>query len=119
MDPSAASPDAMAYLQQGVVGVCIGAVIGLLVMMVTKRSTLVLLDAILGAVGFVGGAVATARLPYQMNTVTRRVGDAVVSTTVRHYQHPYRVALFLAVLLPILWELYRLKIQPLFQRKKT
>jgi alpha-D-ribose 1-methylphosphonate 5-triphosphate synthase subunit PhnG len=99
------------------VGIAIGAVIGLLVILVTKRSTLVMVDALLGAAGFIGGAVLSARVPVRMNTVTRKVGDAIVSTTTRHYQHPYRAALLLAVLLPILWELYRLKVHPLFRRK--
>lgn len=106
----------MVYLLEAVVGISIGAVIGLLVITVTKRPALVLIDAILGAIGFVGGAIFSARIPWQMNTVTRRVGDAVVSTTVRHYQHPYRAALLAAVLLPVLYEVYRLKIHPFFRR---
>ena len=98
-------------------GISIGAVIGLLVILVTKRPTLILVDALLGAVGFVVGVVLTARVPFQMNTVTRKVGDAILSTTTRHYQHPYRAAVLLAVLLPVLYEVYRLKIHPLFKRK--
>jgi hypothetical protein len=116
MDPAVTSPDPTIYLLQGVVGICIGAVIAFLVIVVTKRKTFIVLDAILGAIGFVGGALATAKLPYKLNTVTRRVGDAVISTTTHHYQHPYRAALILAVLLPVLYELYRLKIRPLFHR---
>jgi hypothetical protein len=112
------SPDQTIYLLQAVVGVCVGAVIGLLVMLVTKRTTLVLLDAILGGAGFVAGSIATARIPWTPTTVTRRVGDAIVSTTVRHYQHPYRVALLASVLLPVLFELYRLKIHPLLRPAK-
>ena len=118
MDPTLSSPDPMVYMLEAVVGISIGAVIALLVIRVTKRPTLILLDAILGAIGFVGGAVASARLPYKLNTVTKRVGDTVISTTMRHYQHPYRAALLLAVLLPVLYELYRLKIHPLFRRSK-
>ncbi|MBZ5601382.1 MAG: hypothetical protein LAO79_03665 [Acidobacteriia bacterium] len=118
MDTVASSPDSMAYLLEGVVGIAIGAIIGLLVMMTTKKPTLILLDAILGAVGFVGGAVATARFPYKLNTVSRRVGDAIISTTVRHYQHPYRAALLAAVLLPLIYELCRLKIFPFFRKAK-
>jgi hypothetical protein len=107
----------MAYLLELVVGFSIGAVIALLVILATKRPTLILLDAILGATGFLGGAVASARIPYHLNTVTRRVGDAIVTTTSRRYQHPYQAALLLAVLLPILYEVYRLKVHPLFKRK--
>ena len=109
----------MVYLLQGVVGLAIGALIGLLVVLVTKRQGAILPDALLGIIGFVGGAVATARIPWQQNTVTRRVGDAIISTTSRHYQHPYRVALLLAVLLPVLFEVYRLKIYPLFRRSAS
>ena|SRR5579872_4956661 len=116
MDPSTTSPDATVYFLQAVVGICIGAIIGLLVILVTRKKTLILMDAVLGAIGFVGGAVASARFPWRMNTVTQRVGDAIVSTTVRHYQHPYRAALVASVLLPVLYEVYRLKIHPLFKR---
>ncbi len=116
MDPATASPDVTVYFMEAVVGISIGAVIGLLVILVTRRPTKVLIDAVLGAMGFVGGAVASAKLPYKMNTVTRKVGDTILSTTVRHYQHPYRAALLAAVLLPVLYELYRLKIHPLFRR---
>ncbi|HWZ32673.1 MAG TPA: hypothetical protein VNX18_15130 [Bryobacteraceae bacterium] len=116
MGLSTTSPDPIVYLMEGVVGVSIGAVIGLLVILVTKRPSRILVDAILGAVGFVGGAVATAYIPWRMNTVSQRVGDAIVSTTVRHYQHPYRAAFLAAVLLPVLNEVYWLKIHPLFRR---
>ncbi len=113
---TAANPDSTVYLLEAVVGVAIGAVIGLLTILVTKRPAPVLIDALLGAVGFIAGVVLTAKIPYQMNTVTRKVGDAIVSTTMRRYQHPYRAALLLAVLLPVLWEVARLKILPLFKR---
>jgi hypothetical protein len=106
----------MAYLLEAVVGISIGAIIGLLVILATRRPTLLFVDALLGAVGFVGGAIGSAKLPYKMNTVTQRVGDTILTTTSRHYQHPYRAALLLAVLLPVLFEVYRLKVHPLFRR---
>jgi len=109
----------MAYFLEAVVGLSIGGIIGLAVILVTKKTALVLIDALLGAIGFIGGAVATARVPYRMNTVSKRVGDAIISTTVRHYQHPYRIALLAAVLLPVIYELCRLKIYPLFRKKKA
>jgi len=118
MDPTAASPDSMAYLLEAVVGAAIGAIIGLLVILATKKTTLILFDAILGVIGFVGGAVATAKFPYKLNTVTHKVGDAIISTTVRHYQHPYRTALIAAVLLPVIYEVGRLKVLPLFRRRQ-
>ena len=104
------------HLLEAVVGVTIGAVIGLATMLATRRRTLVLVDALLGAAGFVGGVLLTARIPYQLNTVTKKVGDAIVSTTMRRYQHPYRAALILAVLLPVLYEVVRLKVVPLFKK---
>ncbi len=116
MDPTTSSPDITVYFLEAVVGIAIGAIIGLLTMLVTKRPGLILIDALLGAAGFIGGAVLSARVPWQMNTVTRKVGDAIVSTTTRHYQHPYRAALLLAVLLPVLWEVVRLKVLPLFRK---
>ena len=106
----------MAYLLQAVVGIAIGSIIGLLVILVTKKTTFLLVDAILGAAGFVGGAIAAAKIPYKMNTVSQRIGDTIVTTTSRHNQHPYRAALLLAVLLPVLFEAYRLKVHPLLKR---
>jgi hypothetical protein len=90
------------------VGASIGAVIGMFVDLVLKRGKRgVLIDALLGIIGFVGGAVATAIVKVPPNTVTYRAGDVVIHTTVRHFQYPYRVAFVFAIMLPLLFEFIR------------
>lgn len=97
---------------EAVLGLAIGALIGLVVRMFTKGDLLgVVGDAVLGVLGFVGGAVGSVYMPWQMNTVTYRVGDAILSTTRRRYQHPYRAAFLLAILLPVIYEAIRLVLQ--------
>ncbi|MGH9557636.1 MAG: hypothetical protein ACRD30_00245 [Bryobacteraceae bacterium] len=93
---------------EAVLGFSIGALIGLLIRMSTRGDLLgVIADAVLGMVGFAGGALATAYMPWKLNTVTYRVGDTIVSTTMRRYQHPYRAAFILAIALPVIYEAIR------------
>jgi hypothetical protein len=87
----------------GVVSGCLGS----LILRLGWRGAL--WDAPLGAVGFVGGFVGSVLMPWPQNTITYKVGDTVVSSTMNSYQHPYSVALVLAVLLPVLREFYRLR----------
>jgi hypothetical protein len=89
-------------------GMAIGVVSGRLACLVLRLSWCgALWDASLGAVGFVGGFVGSVLMPWPRNTITYKLGDTVVSSTMNSYQHPYRVALVLAVLLPVLREFYR------------
>jgi hypothetical protein len=49
-------------------------------------------------------------MPWPSNTVVERLeGGGTVTSTMPRYQHPERVAIVMAVLLPLLHELYRLK----------
>lgn len=103
------------YVLEAFIGICAGALVGLIVSLIFRKRTLVLADALLGALGFLGGAIGTNYVPWHRNTLTYRVGDAIVSTTKYRYQHPYRVALALAILLPAAFELVRITLQ---SRKK-
>ncbi len=95
-----------------VVGGAIGAGLGVALCVFAKRSQLdrgVLIDALLGAIGFAGTRIVIALTPIQSETITRHVGNAIVTTTMRRYQYPNRIAFPLAVLLPLLYELFMFK----------
>lgn len=67
-----------------------------------------ILNATLGAVGFVGGIALCAVVPYPQNTLYGTLpGGGLVSTTMNRYQHPYVVGLVVSIVLPIGHELYR------------
>jgi hypothetical protein len=91
-------------------GMVIGGVSGCLVSLALRLGWRgALWDAPLGAVGLVGGFVGSVLIPWPRNTITYKVGDTVVSSTMNSYQHPDIVALVLAILLPVLREVYRLR----------
>src|SRR6266851_3267026 len=58
-------------------------------------------DGLLGACGMVGGFLLCALIPWPENTVTYRVGERVVTSTMARFQHPYYVAFALALSLPL------------------
>ena len=66
-------------------------------------------DGILGAIGFPIGFELALLIPWR-STITHRMGDIVVTSTMRHYQHPALVAYSAAVLLVILRELWRFRV---------
>jgi hypothetical protein len=93
---------------EAIVGLAIGSMIGILVRILRQQPlTGVLIDGALGAIGFVGGAIGALMFPYKENTATFKVGEAIVRTTTKRYQHPYQVAFLLAVAIPALWEIFR------------
>jgi hypothetical protein len=100
-------PDPLPYLLEAVVGAAIGAFIAVTAGQLTKRPIRVLPDILLGVAGYLGGAVGTAHIPWRLNTISYRVGNAVIRSTSKHYQYPYRVAFVLAVLLPVVFETIR------------
>ena len=65
-----------------------------------------LLDVILGAVGFAGGVLLSATVQYE-NVNTIREGNTVIRTTTMHYQHPYFIGFLFAVVLVTLHEMAR------------
>jgi uncharacterized membrane protein YeaQ/YmgE (transglycosylase-associated protein family) len=86
----------------------IGAVTGWLTSFVTKYKPQKLFrDACLGALGSLVGFLGCVFLPWHENTVTYLDGDTKVTSTINGYQHPERVAIVVAFLLPLLYELYR------------
>ncbi len=102
------------------VGVSVGTMIGLLADRFTKREqpgllSALLIDAALGAIGFVGGAAGFSLLPMMQQTTTRQVGGMILRTTTRNYQDPYRLAFGTAALLAILFEFFRARVW----RKRT
>jgi uncharacterized membrane protein YeaQ/YmgE (transglycosylase-associated protein family) len=102
---------AIFMLLDSVVGLVIGAVCGWLVSLVSKghRSKL-WHDSVLGILGLLSGIAAVTYMPWHQNTITERLdGGGTVTTTMNSYQHPWRVGIAFAVLLPILYEVYRVR----------
>jgi len=92
-----------------IVGMTIGAITGWAVSLLAKGARRkVLTDAFLGAFGYLAAWHASIFMPWPRNTITYRVeGGTQVSSTMNRYQHPERVAIIVAVILPLLYELYR------------
>lgn len=92
-------------------GMTIGGITGLLVARMTRRGLRGFpKDIFLGSFGFLAGFIGCAFMPWPENTVVERVdGGGSVATTMNRYQHPEHVAIVLAILLPLLHELYRWK----------
>lgn len=92
-------------------GMVIGALSGWLASLITKcGQKAVVRDGFLGSLGFFVGFIGCALIPWPSNTVVERLkGGGTVATTMSRYQHPERVAIVMAVLLPLLHELYRFK----------
>jgi uncharacterized membrane protein YeaQ/YmgE (transglycosylase-associated protein family) len=92
-------------------GMAIGALTGYLASLVMKCEQRKLLkDAFLGSLGFLVGFYACVFLPWHQNTISYYLeGGTKVTSTMNIYQHPERVAVVVAVLLPLLYELYRFK----------
>jgi hypothetical protein len=101
-------PQALPYLLEAVIGVAIGAWIAFAASFFSKRPLRLVQGILLGMAGYIAGAVATPLIPWHRNTIVYRSGTTIVSSTTRHFQYPLRVAFALAVLLPALYEFYRL-----------
>jgi uncharacterized membrane protein YeaQ/YmgE (transglycosylase-associated protein family) len=101
----------MYFVVYAVAGMAIGALSGWLASLITKCGPKgVVRDAFLGSLGFLVGFIACVSIPWPRNTVVEQLGGGMsVGTTMDRYQHPERVAVVMAVLLPLLHELYRLK----------
>jgi hypothetical protein len=93
---------------EAVVGFSVGGVIGLFVSIVRKRGLAsAFLDALLGAIGFIGGANVMLFAPWRATSQTQSNGVMIVKSTVLRYPHPYRVAFAAAIILPMILELIR------------
>jgi hypothetical protein len=105
-------PIVITYLAMyAIAGMAIGTVTGWSVSLVTRfHPTKILRDAFLGLFGFLVGFIGCALMPWPRNTVVKHLeGGGSVATTMYHYQHPERIAVVMAILLPLVHELYRLK----------
>ena len=91
------------------VGVAIGSVTGWFVCRAANGGRPALLkDALLGSFGYIFAFIVCALMPWPENTVVEQLpGGGSVATTMNSYQHPHRVATVLAILFPLLLELYR------------
>ncbi len=91
-----------------VVGMAIGAITGWLVSLLTRGDRRRLLkDALLGSFGYVAGFIGCIFMPWPRNTISYKLdGGTSVTSTMNTYQHPERVAIVIAVLLPLVHELY-------------
>jgi hypothetical protein len=90
-------------------GMGIGALTGWLTSLITKCGQKGLLkDAFLGSFGYLAGFIGSISMPWpRNNTIMYRLeGGTEVSSTMNSYQHPERVAIVIAILLPLLRELY-------------
>ncbi len=86
------------------VGAAIGALTGWLASLTTKCGPRgILKDAPLGSVGCLAGFIGSILMPWHRNTISYTLdGGGSVTSTMNTYQHPERVAIGLAILLPLL-----------------
>jgi hypothetical protein len=112
MVPDNAWPLVVAYsLAYLLIGFVVGASTGYLTALLARnRPATLLTDGLFGSVGFWAGFLVTALIPWPYNTVIRHLnGGGTVATSTNSYQHPERVAVILAILLPLFNELSRLR----------
>jgi hypothetical protein len=65
-------------------------------------------DAALGATGFLLGGVITISMPWHINTISFMLSGGIkVTSTMNSYQYPERVAVVVAVILPMIYEIWR------------
>lgn len=94
-----------------IAGMAIGALSGWLASLITKCGPKgVFRNIFLGTLGSLLGFLGCMFIPWPSNTVVERLeGGGTVDTTMASYQHPERVAIVMAVLLPLVHELYWFK----------
>lgn len=94
-----------------VAGMAIGALTGWLASLTTKCGPKgIFKDVFLGLFGYFAGFIGCIVMPWPTNTIVENLpGGGSFSSTSNRYQHPERVAIVMAILLPLLHELYRLK----------
>lgn len=98
-------------LTAALLGLAVGAGTGVLASLALKlrlRLRAILVDGLLGAFSFPLVFVAVLLIPWQ-NTASYRSDDAIVNSTMKHYQHPHMIAYAAAMLLPIVHEFLRLR----------
>ena len=100
------------YIIIAALGGIIGSLAGVASSMVFKiglRGTIK--DALLGAIGSVVTVIGSAIVPWPRNTVSESLGSGLhVETTMNRFQHPYIAATVAAIILPVVHELFRLRL---------
>jgi len=96
-------------LMDAVAGMAIGIFSGWLTSFITRaRSKRLLTDGLIGAGGFLAGLIGVVFMPWHRNTISYHLsGGTLVTSTANVYQHPERVAVIAAIILPSLYELIR------------
>jgi hypothetical protein len=99
------------FVLYAIAGMAIGALTGWLASLISKcNPKAVWRNAFLGSFGFLAGFFVCMFILWPTNTVVESLkGGGSVATTVNRYQHPVEVTIVMAVLLPLLDELYRFK----------
>jgi predicted histidine transporter YuiF (NhaC family) len=99
------------FFGYAIVGMAIGALTGWLVSLTTKCGPRgVWKDSFLGSFGFLAGILGAIYMPWPRNTVYEKLDSGgMMASTMNRYQHPERVAILMAVVLPLLHELCRFK----------
>ncbi len=99
------------FIGFAIFGMAVGALTGWLVSLMTKCGPRGLWkNLFLGSFGFLAGILGTIYMPWPQNTVYEKFDSGVtMATTMNRYQHPERVGILMAVVLPLVYELYRFK----------
>ena len=89
-------------------GMALGALSGWLTFLITKLKPAIGRDLLLGGLGFLATLIGVIFVPWPTNTVVEQLkGGGTVATTMNQYQHPERVAVVVAIVIPALYEFYR------------
>ncbi len=93
-------------------GALIGMLSGWLAALALRSRCRLTMDAVLGAAGFLLGGIFVILMPWHTNTISYELsGGTKVTSTMDRYQHPERVAMVVAVVLPLIYEIWRRRLQ--------
>jgi|HubBroStandDraft_2_1064218.scaffolds.fasta_scaffold423861_2 H+/Cl- antiporter ClcA len=89
-------------------GALIGILSGWLTALALRSRHRLTVDSVLGAAGFLLGGIFAILMPWHANTISYELsGGTRVTSTTNSYQHPERVAAVVAVILPLIYEIWR------------
>jgi len=99
------------WLAYAAAGMAIGIFTGALFSLIAKLGLVELWkDSLLGALGYLAGLIGGLLMPWPRSTIVEPIpGGGTVITTLSRYQHPERIAIAVAILLPLLHQFYRLR----------
>lgn len=98
-------------IMDAVAGMAIGILSGWFTSFIAReKSKRLFTDGLIGAGGFLAGVIGVDFMPWHRNTISYHLsGGTLVTSTANFYQHPERVAVILAIILPSIYELIRLR----------